>query len=127
MALDTAKHRPCAPWITAVLMPTTSPRAVTSGPPELPGLSAASVCNTSSIRRPERLRSERPSALTTPAVTVQREAQRIADRDHQLAGPQQLGIAERRPARRGGMQAQDREIGVGIGADQIGAACAGRR
>ena len=61
---------PCAPMITAVLMPTTSPREDTSGPPELPGLSAASVWMTSSISRPERARSERPSAETTPVVTV---------------------------------------------------------
>jgi hypothetical protein len=54
----------------AVASPATSAREVTSGPPELPGLSAASVCRTSSIDRPVRLRSERPSALTTPAVTV---------------------------------------------------------
>ncbi len=54
----------------AVLMPTTSPDEVTSGPPELPGLSAASVWITLSISRPERVRNERPSALTTPAVTV---------------------------------------------------------
>jgi hypothetical protein len=54
----------------AVLMPTTSPAAVTSGPPEFPGLSAASVWMTLSISRPERVRKERPSALTTPAVTV---------------------------------------------------------
>ena len=39
----TAKQMPCAPMITAVLMPTTSPREEASGPPELPGLSAASV------------------------------------------------------------------------------------
>jgi hypothetical protein len=55
--------------IIAVLMPMTSPRVVTSGPPELPGLRAASVCMMSSIRRPDRARSDRPSALTTPAVT----------------------------------------------------------
>ena len=54
----------------AVLMPITSPREDTSGPPELPGLSAASVWITSSISRPVRARSERPSAETTPAVTV---------------------------------------------------------
>jgi hypothetical protein len=46
------------------------PRELTSGPPELPGLSAASVCSTSSIRRPVCERRLRPSALTTPAVTV---------------------------------------------------------
>src|SRR6185312_10531801 len=45
-------------------------RDETSGPPELPGLSAASVWMTSSIRRPERARNERPTAEITPAVTV---------------------------------------------------------
>ena len=54
----------------AVFTPITSPRESTSGPPELPGLSAASVWITSSISRPDCDRSERPSALTTPAVTV---------------------------------------------------------
>src|SRR5439155_9740866 len=64
-----AKHSPCAGRIIAVLTPITSPRVVTNGPPELPGLSAASVWMTSSMSRPERDRSDRPSALTTPAVT----------------------------------------------------------
>jgi hypothetical protein len=39
----TAKQMPWAPEIIAVLMPMTSPFDETSGPPELPGLSAASV------------------------------------------------------------------------------------
>ena len=68
--LATAKQMPWAPAITAVLMPITSPREETSGPPELPGLRAASVCTTSSISRPVWARNERPSAETTPAVTV---------------------------------------------------------
>ena len=38
--------------------------------PELPGFSAASVWMMSSISRPDRARSDRPRALTTPAVTV---------------------------------------------------------
>ena len=57
---------------TAVLTPTTRCALVTSAPPELPGLSAASVWITSSIVRrvaPSRAGSERPSAETTPAVT----------------------------------------------------------
>ena len=66
----TAKQIPCAPWMMAVLMPTTRPRESTSGPPELPGFSAASVWMTFSISRPLLDRSERPSAETTPAVTV---------------------------------------------------------
>ncbi len=92
--LDTAKHSACAPPIIAVLIPTTSPDAETSGPPELPGLSAASVWITSSINRPLRPRSERPRAETTPAVTVELEPERIADRDDQLATPEPPGIAE---------------------------------
>ena len=47
--LAMAKHRPCAAAMTAVLMPITSPSVVTSGPPELPGLSAASVWTISSM------------------------------------------------------------------------------
>ena len=53
----------------AVFTPTTSPRALTSGPPELPGLIDASVC-TASCRRPLPSRTSRSSALTMPAVTV---------------------------------------------------------
>ena len=55
----------------AVLMPMTSPRAVTSGPPELPGLSGAVCWMMFSISRPSWLRSERPSELTTPDDTVE--------------------------------------------------------
>ena len=66
----TAKQIPCAPAITAVLIPTTLPRESTSGPPEFPGLSAASVWMTASISRPDWERMVRPSALTTPDVTV---------------------------------------------------------
>ena len=65
-----AKQSPCAGRIIAVLTPMTSPRESTSGPPEFPGFSAASVWMTLSIRRPERARSDRPRALTTPAVTL---------------------------------------------------------
>ena len=57
---------------TAVFTPTTQPRPSTSAPPEFPGLSAASVWmtfSTTPARRPPRVGSERPSALTTPAVT----------------------------------------------------------
>ena len=68
-----AKQIPCAGMIMAVLDAgmTLALRASTSGPPELPGWRAASVWMTSSTRWPDWVRSERPSALTTPAVTVQ--------------------------------------------------------
>ena len=64
-----AKQIPCAGRIDAVFTPMTSPRELTSGPPELPGFSAASVWMMLSMSRPDCERSERPSALTTPAVT----------------------------------------------------------
>jgi hypothetical protein len=62
----TAMPRPTP--ATAVLMPTTRAPESASAPPEFPGLSAASVWMTSSISRPRAGR-DRPSALTTPAVT----------------------------------------------------------
>jgi hypothetical protein len=65
-----AKQMPWAGAIVAVLMPTTRPAPLTSGPPELPGFSGASVWITLSIIRPEGARSVRPSADTIPAVTV---------------------------------------------------------
>ena len=72
VAALTGTARPSPIPATAVLMPTTRPRPSTSAPPELPGLSAASVWMTSSMMRvapPARAGSERPSAETTPAVT----------------------------------------------------------
>src|SRR5829696_8315867 len=65
-----AKPIPWAPPMMAVFMPTTRPAASASGPPELPGLMAASVWMTFSIRRPLSPLMERPRALTTPAVTL---------------------------------------------------------
>ncbi len=54
-------------------MPITSPRTLTSGPPELPGLMAASVWMKSWMLpwpRPGSPLSARPLALTMPLVTV---------------------------------------------------------
>ena len=116
--LATAKQMPCAPAITAVLMPITSPREDTSGPPELPGLSAASVWITSSISRPVRARSERPSAEMTPAVTVDSKPSGLPiataswPRRSVLESP---SVADDEVARRAG--AQQRQVGVGVLAD----------
>ena len=52
VSIAVAKQIPCASGMIAVLTPITRPRESTSGPPELPGLSAASVWMTSSISRP---------------------------------------------------------------------------
>merc|ERR1719231_1159490 len=72
LAVDagTEKERFCAPAMIAVLMPTTREQESTRGPPELPGLSATSVWMIPSIIFPSFARSDRPSAETTPAETV---------------------------------------------------------
>ena len=57
------------PLMIIVFMPMTSPRMLSSGPPELPGLIAASVCSMS-LLRPSVTRGDRWLALTTPTVTV---------------------------------------------------------
>ncbi len=65
-----AKPMPTLPplWLKmAVVIPTTSPRSLNSGPPELPGLMGASVWMKSSYG-PAPI--ARPLALTMPAVTV---------------------------------------------------------
>src|SRR5882724_2446751 len=59
--------------IRNVLIPTTSPRALTRGPPELPGLIAASVwINWPGLRRSVAEGFGRFRALTIPRVTVKR-------------------------------------------------------
>jgi len=60
-----------AETMTAVLMPTTRPRLSTRGPPELPGLSAASVWMMSSMRRPDwEAEGAAEGGERRPAVTV---------------------------------------------------------
>mmetsp|Transcript_11136 Transcript_11136/g.23777 ORF Transcript_11136/g.23777 Transcript_11136/m.23777 type:complete len:255 (+) Transcript_11136:35-799(+) len=54
----------------AVLTPTSLPRESRSGPPELPGLMAASVWMQFLIARPLAATTSRPSAETTPCVSV---------------------------------------------------------
>ena len=63
----------------------------------------------------------RPSALTTPAVTVRVEAERVADRDRELADPQRVRVAERERRQAGrACDLQHREVGVRVVADQVG-------
>ncbi len=60
---------PDSDWI-AVLTPTSRPALSSSGPPELPGLIAASVWITPATSRNSVVGSSRPSALTIPCVSV---------------------------------------------------------
>src|SRR3954447_2603110 len=104
--IGTAKPSPTP--ATAVLIPTTLPRPSTSAPPELPGLSAASVWITSSITRRTgpsptgRARAHRPARARQRAPQRGHRARRpragepvgVADRHHELADPQARGVAE---------------------------------
>ncbi|MHC2946692.1 hypothetical protein ACVIJX_003840 [Bradyrhizobium diazoefficiens] len=86
-------------------------------------MSAASVWMTSSIVRPLTERIERPSAETHARGHGRFESERIADRDHELAAPQGLGVAERGIGQVAhAVGAQQRKIGVGIGAEHLGVA-----
>ena len=72
----------------------------------------------SSISRPVLARNERPRADTTPVVTVELEAERVADGDDQLAALEPLGIAElRRRQRHRRVDPDEREVRVRIVAD----------
>ena len=75
MLIGIANPIPCASWLTAVLIPITWPALLMSGPPELPGLMAASVwirlfsCS-DEVPTASPARIWRPSPETTPVVTV---------------------------------------------------------
>ena len=118
--MGVAKHRPCAPRMMAVLTPMTSPRAVTRGPPELPGFSAASVWITLSMSRPDCERSDRPDGAHHACRHRALESEGVADRDHQLADTEGARISElcRRKARF--MDAHHGEVGIGVVADKDG-------
>ena len=71
--IGTAKLMPAdwPTWLTiAVFIPITSPREFSSGPPELPGLIAASVWMIPLIIRPFLALSDRSRLLTIPEVSV---------------------------------------------------------
>ena len=93
MAIE--KPRFWASATMAVLTATTWPAALTSGPPELPGLMAASVWIRPSSDTPSVCRS-RSLADTMPRVTVAlaAEVEGVADGDHLVAHPQVVGRTE---------------------------------
>jgi hypothetical protein len=120
-------ERPAAPRVAmAELMPTTSPRALTRAPPELPGLIAASVWMAlkSGLRAPPSpgTSTVRFRALTMPVVTVPDRPSgepiamtEVADDERpRLAegGAGQLTAAD--------LHLQDGEVGDRVAADDLG-------
>lgn len=66
-----------------------------------------------------RERSERPSAETTPVVNVDSKPSGIADDYYELTAFESLGIAKRRRRQRHRfVHTQERQIGVGVVADE---------
>src|ERR1035437_4291409 len=106
VSMAMAKQMPCAGRMTAVLTPMTSPRELTSGPPELPGFNAASVWITSSISRPVLARKERPQGADDPSRHGALKPVGIADRDGKLTHAHIPGIAQP-----DGMRSEERRVG----------------
>ena len=95
----------------AVLMPTSLPSRSTSAPPELPGLIAASVwMKERNIAADAGARQRRDDAAGDGLA----DAERIADRQHEIADLELVAVAEledRQPLAMG-VDLQHREIGV---------------
>ena len=88
---------------------------MTSGPPELPGLSAASVWITSSMRRAGARTQRAPERRNHASGDGRFKAERIADRHHELAALELLNHPMWRSADRApSLHAQQRQIGVRI-------------
>ena len=75
---------------------------------------------TLSISRPERVRKRAAERADDAGGDRALKAERVADRDDQLADPQPARIAEPGEGRRLAVEAQHREIGVGVVADEAG-------
>ena len=115
---EMANPMPWAEAISAVLIPTTSPLRFKRGPPELPGLMAASVwMRLWSIGRPG-CSMVRPSALTTPTVTVGPPSIQSGLPIATTVSP--TASVDEAPSRSAGgpaLDLEDRQIGKPVGTD----------
>ena len=93
--------REAPPVAICELTPITRPSSSSSGPPELPGLIGASVWMTESIEKPLGAWISRPSAGDDALGGGAVEAERVADRDREVADAHaaRVGEAERRHVR----------------------------
>ena len=98
------------------LMPMASPSRLTSGPPLLPNVMAASVwmySHTSRSRSPSSP-SGRATADTTPVVTVLDSASGEPSRHHELARPEVVGAAQRHHLQAARRDAHGGEVGLDV-------------
>ena len=103
-------------------MPTTRPWESASAPPELPGLSAASVWMTSSISRAggaAARRHARPRRADHAGRHGAGQPERVADGDHERADAQRVGVAVLRRARHRPVGADDGQVGQRVAADDL--------
>ena len=128
VSIGTAKPTPelLPPPLVAIceLTPITRPSASSSGPPELPGLIAASVCSTPEMVKPLGDSMSRLSAEMMPLVTVPWRPNGLPMAIAGWPGSTLLGIGQRERldaaldlAR---VDVEQREVGGGIGADDLG-------
>ena len=111
------------------LMPISSPWRLTSGPPLLPGLMAASVCRKSWkwIVPSGRRRSRRPRALMIPKVTELAQPEGTSQGEHEIAGLQPVAVAQGDRNQVGRGNGHHRHVGLGVCQDLRGVDAAGRR
>ena len=118
------ERAPLGPVSICALMPMTLPVASSSGPPELPGLIAASVCRAPEIWKPFGAVMGRPSAEMTPVVS---EPCRPNGEPIAIAGWPTLHVGRRAERERlqaaldvGRIDLDDREVGGRVGARDLG-------
>ena len=122
--MPTLPSEPSPPVSICELTPITWPSALSSGPPELPGLIAASVWIASSIWKPLGAWIARPRAGHDAGRLGAVEAERVADRDDRVTDAHECA-SRRAPAawRAAGMPARrdahDREVARRVDADDV--------
>ena len=107
---------------TAVLIPTTRPSPSASAPPELPGLSAASVWITFSTRRPaepELGRQRSPEGGHDAGGHGAGQSHRAADRDDELADAQVVRVAQLGGRQVAGVDTDHGQVGERIRPDHL--------
>ena len=98
-------------------MPTSSPRALISAPPELPGLMAASVWMKSSYERaPFEAAAGRADDAERDGLI---ESERIADREHPLGDLELRRISPRQHRQVLRVDLQHRDVGRFVDADDL--------
>ncbi len=124
MSIGVANPRPSAPTSVtaiAVVMPITAPVASTSAPPDEPGEIGASVWIMSK-RIPSLPGTWRPSALTTPTVTVGPPASPSGSPMAMASCPalRWVAVPSGAAAALTAVDLDDGDVGVGVGADELG-------